>query len=62
MPSHYGGQGKKKKTGKKLTNAQKLKEHSKHHSKKHMDMMKKDMKKGMSFTAAHKKAQKMVGK
>jgi len=60
MPTHY----KKKKTGKKLTDAQnkKLKEHSKHHSSKHMAMMRKDMKSGMSFTAAHKKAQKMVGK
>ena len=59
MPSHY-----KKKTGKKLSDAQnkKLKEHSKHHSSKHMAMMRKDMKSGMSFTAAHKKAQKMVGK
>jgi len=27
-----------------------------------MAMMKKDMKAGMSFTAAHKKAQKAVGK
>ena len=63
MPSHY-----KKKTArnekKKLSDAQnkKLKEHSKHHSSKHMAMMKKDMKSGMSFTAAHKKAQKAVGK
>jgi len=57
MPSHYGGSTKKKKT-----NAQKLKEHSKHHTKKHMDMMKKDMKAGMSFSAAHKKAQRLVGK
>ena len=46
----------------KKTNAQRLKEHSKHHSAKHMAMMKKDMKAGMSFTAAHKKAQKAVGK
>lgn len=60
MPSHYGG--KKKKGGKKLTNAERLKEHSKHHSAKHMAMMKKDMKAGMSFTAAHKKAQRAVGK
>jgi predicted phosphoadenosine phosphosulfate sulfurtransferase len=72
MPSHY-----KKKTArqaqsrekKKLTDLgtsanknKKLKEHSKHHSSKHMAMMKKDMKSGMSFTAAHKKAQKAVGK
>jgi len=27
-----------------------------------MAMMKRDMKKGMSFSAAHKKAQKAVGK
>jgi hypothetical protein len=60
MPSHYGSG--KKTGGKKKTNAQRLKEHSKHHTKKHMDMMKKDMKAGMSFTAAHKKAQKAVGK
>jgi LAS superfamily LD-carboxypeptidase LdcB len=48
----------------KLTDRQKsaLKRHSEHHTKKHMDMMKKDMKAGMSFTAAHKKAQKAVGK
>ena len=59
MPTHYKP---KKKTGKKLTNAQRLKEHSKHHSAKHMAMMKKDIKAGMSFTAAHKKAQKLVGK
>ncbi|MAB65414.1 MAG: hypothetical protein CL662_01100 [Bacteroidetes bacterium] len=60
MPSHYGGSTKKKKGQR--TNAQKLKEHSKHHTKKHMDMMKKDMKAGMSFSAAHKKAQRLVGK
>jgi len=63
MPSHYGGKKKSARNEKKkLTNAQKLKEHSKHHSAKHMAMMKRDMKKGMSFSAAHKKAQKMVGK
>ena len=39
-----------------------LKKHSKHHSKKHMAMMKKEMRAGKSFTAAHKKAQKTVGK
>jgi len=42
--------------------ADKLKEHSKHHSKKHMDMMRKDIKDGMSFTKAHNRAKKMVGK
>lgn len=39
-----------------------LKKHAEHHSKKHMAMMRKDMRGGMSFTAAHKKAQKEVGK
>jgi|TARA_R100001443_G_C3315821_1_gene168857 hypothetical protein len=39
-----------------------LNKHSKHHSKKHMDMMKKMMREGVSFEAAHKKAQKQVGK
>jgi hypothetical protein len=39
-----------------------LKKHSVHHSKKHMAMMRKEMRAGMSFTAAHKKAQKLVGK
>ena len=49
---------------KKLTDRQKktLNKHSVHHSKKHMAMMKKEMRAGKSFTAAHKKAQKMVGK
>ena len=40
----------------------KLKEHSKNHSPKHMAMMRKDIKAGMSFTKAHAKAKKMVGK
>ena len=39
-----------------------LKKHSKHYSAKHMAMMRKDMRAGMSFSAAHKKAQKAVGK
>lgn len=39
-----------------------LKKHSSHHSKKHMDQMIKDMKAGLSFTKAHKKALKKVGK
>ena len=60
MPSHYGG--KKKKGGKKLTNAQRLKEHSKHHTTKHITIMKKMMKGGVSFTKAHNVAKKMVGK
>ena len=48
----------------KLTEAQmkKLKEHSKHHTAKHMAMMRKDMKAGMSFTKAHNKAKRLVGK
>ena len=49
MPSHYGGQGKKKKNGKKLTNAQKLKEHSKHHSKKTHGYDEKRYEKGNEF-------------
>jgi hypothetical protein len=40
----------------------KLKEHSKNHTSKHMAMMRKDMKAGMSFTKAHNKAKKLVGK
>ena len=40
----------------------KLQKHSKHHSKKHMKEMKIDMKKGNSFTKAHKKTLKKVGK
>ena len=39
-----------------------LKKASAHHSKKHMDMTVKDMKAGLSFTKAHKKAVKKVGK
>ncbi len=55
---------KKKPTAKKLTARQEatLKKHSVHHSAKHMAMMRKEMKAGASFTAAHKKAQKKVGK
>ena len=39
-----------------------LKKHSQHHSAKHMAMMRKEMRAGKSFTVAHKKAQKAVGK
>lgn len=39
-----------------------MKRHSKHHSAKHMRYMKNLMMKGSTFTAAHKKAQKAVGK
>jgi hypothetical protein len=47
-----------------LTKRQKdtLKKHSVHHSAKHMTMMRKLMRAGETFTAAHKKAQKKVGK
>lgn len=39
-----------------------MKRHSKHHTPKHMRYMKNLMMKGSTFTAAHKKAQKAVGK
>ena len=39
-----------------------LKNHSKHHTKKHMASMKKAMKKGKTFTQAHKKAMRKLGK
>ena len=42
---------------------QALKRHSVHHTKKHMTMMRNEMQKnGLTFTAAHKKAQKLVGR
>ena len=49
---------------KELTKRQKdtLKKHSAHHSSAHMTMMQKLMKGGETFTTAHKKAQKKVGK
>tara|TARA_R100001510_G_scaffold45019_1_gene41626 strand:- start:2864 stop:3028 length:165 start_codon:yes stop_codon:yes gene_type:complete len=52
-----------KKKQKALTQRQKdtLKKHSKHHSSKHMASMRKDMRAGMSFTASHKRAKKLVG-
>jgi len=56
----YGSPPPKKK--KPATMSKRLQTHSSHHSKKHMAMMRKDIKGGMSFTAAHKKAQKAVGK
>ena len=40
----------------------KLKKHKVHHTKKHIDAMTKDMKKGMSFSKAHRKAMKNVGR
>tara|TARA_R100001377_G_scaffold83324_1_gene64680 strand:- start:169 stop:339 length:171 start_codon:yes stop_codon:yes gene_type:complete len=47
---------------KKITPKQKktLKKHSEHHTKEHMTKMKTAMKKGKTFTAAHKKAKKIV--
>ena len=39
-----------------------MKKHSKHHSSKHMKFMRTKMMQGMSFTDAHKEAQKKVGK
>ena len=39
-----------------------LKKHSVHHSQKHMTEMRKAMREGLTFTAAHKKAMKKVGK
>ena len=39
-----------------------MEKHSKHHSKKHMMAMAKMMVKGTSFSAAHKKAMKEIGK
>ena len=39
-----------------------MKRHSKHHTAKHMKYMRNLMMKGSTFTAAHKKAQKAVGK
>ena len=47
-----------------LTGRQKktMKKHSKHHTKKHMASMTKAMKKGKTFTQAHKKAMRKVGK
>lgn len=49
---------------KKLTDRQKatMKRHSKHHSRKHMALMRRLMIQGKSFGAAHKEAQKKVGK
>tara|TARA_R100000995_G_C3370628_1_gene71578 strand:- start:204 stop:362 length:159 start_codon:yes stop_codon:yes gene_type:complete len=47
-----------------LTTKQKstMKKHAAHHTKKHMTLMRKQMKSGSTFTAAHKKAMKKVGK
>jgi hypothetical protein len=47
-----------------LTKKQKslMSKHGKHHSSKHMQDMTKSMQQGKSFSAAHKTAQKKVGK
>ena len=61
----YKRKTKRKPTRKKsLTKRQEasMKRHSKHHTAKHMMYMKNLMMKGSTFTAAHKKAQKAVGK
>ena len=48
----------------KLTKRQQetMKKHSKHHSKKHMQYMYISMRRGATFTQAHTRAQKAVGK
>ena len=48
----------------KLTKSQQnaMKKHSKHHTKKHMQYMYNSIKRGATFTQAHKRAQKAVGK
>jgi len=53
-----------KKKSNDLTNEQiaKLSKHKFHHTAKHIAMMRKLMKEGMSFTAAHNKTMKDVGK
>tara|TARA_R100001460_G_scaffold44048_1_gene80545 strand:- start:9153 stop:9335 length:183 start_codon:yes stop_codon:yes gene_type:complete len=54
----------KKAAKKTLTKRQEetMKRHSEHHTKKHMDMMRREMLNGSTFTDAHKKAQKKVGR
>jgi len=49
-----------KEIGKKQRTA--LKAHSKHHTKQHMTFMRKLIKEGSTFTAAHNKAIKKIGK
>ena len=41
---------------------QTMKRYSKHHTKRHMEYMRNSMKRGATFTQAHKRAQKAVGK
>jgi len=50
----------KKKLTKRQTDA--LKKHSKHHTQKHMASMRKSMATGSTFSTAHKKAIKQVGR
>ena len=57
----------KRKVGKKSDGRTKrqedtMKRHSVHHTKKHMDMMRSLMIKGDTFSQAHKKAKRKVGK
>ena len=41
---------------------QSMKKHSQHHTKKHMQYMLNSMKRGATFTQAHQRAMKQVGK
>ena len=41
---------------------QTMKKHSQQHTKRHMEYMRNSMKRGATFTQAHKRAQKAVGK
>ncbi len=41
---------------------QTMKKHSQHHTKKHMQYMRNSMMRGATFTQAHQRAQKAVGK
>ena len=41
---------------------QTMKKHSQHHTKKHMQYIRNSMMRGATFTQAHKRAQKAVGK
>ena len=41
---------------------QTMKKHSQHHTKKHLQYMRNSMMRGATFTQAHKRAQKAVGK
>jgi len=50
------------KTKPKMSDAEKLKKHKINHTPAHMRMMRKLMKEGMTFSQAHRKATKEVGK